>query len=128
VVAAVITRFASLIDGFARGFYADPRYRPIVETVLDTGEHRNVATDQTWFTTAYFHHPTEVAVEATAAGLAVHRLVAVEGPLWTLGARLDEILADPAETATLLDLLRHIETEPSLLGASSHLLAIGRPT
>jgi hypothetical protein len=33
-------------------------------------------------------------------------------------------LADPARRAVLLDLLRRTEAEPSLLGASSHLLTV----
>ena len=35
-----------------------------------------------------------------------------------------ERLADPARRDTLLAAVRRLETEPSLLGASSHLLAI----
>jgi hypothetical protein len=42
------------------------------------------------------------------------------------GARLDEILEEPALTGLLLDLLRRIEEEPSLLGASSHMLTVAR--
>jgi hypothetical protein len=42
--------------------------------------------------------------------------------------RLGEVLADEARTHQTLDLLREIETEPSLLGASAHLLAVARAT
>ena len=47
-----------------------------------------------------------------------------EGAAWLL-PDLPERLADPSRRTRLLDLLRHTEDEPSLLGASSHLLAIG---
>jgi hypothetical protein len=57
--------------------------------------------------------------------VAPDRIVAVEGPLWTAGDdRLTEILADPQRRDVLLDRLRSVEEEGSLLGASSHLLVI----
>ncbi|HEY3504668.1 MAG TPA: class I SAM-dependent methyltransferase [Actinocatenispora sp.] len=121
VIAATIGRFASLHDGFVQDFYADPRFLPIVERALATGEHRP---EGDWFTDAYFHRPEEPAAEARDAGLDVVTVVAVEGTLWQLGPRLGEILADPARTELMLSMLRRIEAEPSLLGASSHLLTI----
>jgi hypothetical protein len=56
----------------------------------------------------------------------VERLVAVETPLWTLDARIDEYLSDPQRAVRLLAILRRIEDEPSMLGASSHQLTIAR--
>jgi SAM-dependent methyltransferase len=124
VIAATITRFASLHDGFAQDFYADPRYAAVVDRALVTGEHRNTEPGRTWFTDAYFHRPEEPAAEAREAGLDVVTVVAVEGTLWLLGTRLREILADPERTELMLAMLRRVEAEPSLLGASSHLLTV----
>jgi hypothetical protein len=42
--------------------------------------------------------------------------------LWILG-RIGRS-ADETRTAQVLDLLREVETEPSLLGASGHLLTV----
>jgi hypothetical protein len=56
------------------------------------------------------------------------RTVAVEGPVWITGHRVAEFLADPHLTEIMLDMLRRVELEASLFGASSHLLAIGRRT
>jgi hypothetical protein len=70
------------------------------------------------------HLLPEHASEATEAGLAVRRVVSVEGPLGFAGGRLDEILADPGQTELLLELSRRVEAEPSLLGASGHLLTV----
>jgi len=39
---------------------------------------------------------------------------------------LDDWLADPARTQTLLEFLASVETAPDLIGASPHLLVIGR--
>jgi SAM-dependent methyltransferase len=126
VVGAVISRFASLIDGVAQGFFAEPLYAGVVERVLTDGRHRNPGRQQNWFTSAYFHDPAEPAAEATAAGLTDVRTVMVEGPVWMTGPGLAEVLADEHRTATVMDMLRRIEAEPSLLGASSHLLTVAR--
>ncbi|MET8151778.1 class I SAM-dependent methyltransferase [Actinoplanes sp. NPDC049668] len=124
VAGAVISRFASLLDGVAKGYFAEPEFVSIVERALRDGVHRNDGAVPRWFTSAYFHHPEEPAAEAAEAGLTGVRTVAVEGPVWMTGARLTEFLADPRLTGIMLDMLRRIEDEPSLLGASSHLLTI----
>jgi SAM-dependent methyltransferase len=125
VVGAAISRFASLHDGFLKNVDTHPRFTDVVRDDLATGHHRTPVDAPGWFTTAYFHHPDELPAEVRDSGLALERLVTVESVLW-LVAHLDEILADAARTRTLLDLLREVEDEPSLLGAGSHLLAIAR--
>jgi SAM-dependent methyltransferase len=123
VIAATISRFASMLDGLARNLLDRPEFIDVILGDLATGRHRNLANVPGWFTTAYFHHPDEPTVEATEAGLRVDRVVLVEGPLWMLD-RLTEILADEVRTTQVLDLLRQVETEPSLFGSSSHLLTV----
>ena len=80
VAAAVIHRFASLLDGTRQGFLADPRFVDIVKRDLREGQHRNPENVDGWFTTAFFHLPQEICEEVEEAGLAVERLVGVEGP------------------------------------------------
>jgi len=87
--------------------------------------HRNPQDRPGWFTTAYFHRPEEVAAEAREAGLREVRTVLVEGPFGLALERVREWLADPELTAVLLDTLRRFEHEPSLLGATSHLITLG---
>jgi SAM-dependent methyltransferase len=123
IVAATITRYAALFDGFAKDLYADARYRPMVERELVDGRHENPPQCR-WFTTAYFHHPAEVPAEVADAGLILDRTVMVEGPISLNGARLAEIFTDDRATGTLLDMLRQVEDDPSVFGASSHLLTI----
>lgn len=124
VAAATISRFASLFDGLAKGYLTDPRFRSMVDDALASGLHRNPDAEPGWFTSAYFHHPEEVEAEVSDGGLQVHRVVAVEGPLGFAGPRLTEILADPGQTELLLEMLRRVEEDPSLLGASGHTLII----
>jgi SAM-dependent methyltransferase len=126
VVGAVISRFASLFDGIAKGYFAEPEFVSMVERALADGVHRNPGAESKWFTSAYFHRPEEPAAEAAEAGLQGARTVAVEGPVWMNGPRLTEFLADERLTGIMLDMLRRIEAEPGIFGASSHLLTIAR--
>ncbi len=127
VVAAAISRFASAIDGVRHGFLGEPEFQEIVDRDLREGEHRNPTRREAWFTTSYFHRPEELGRECTDAGLTVETLVAIEGPWWLL-QDLDDRLDDQMRRGQLLAALRRIESEPSLLGVSAHLLAVGRPT
>lgn len=125
VAAAVISRFASTCDGLLRGYLDDPAFEAIVERDLRDGQHRNPTGRPEWFTTAYFHLPEELSREVAEAGLSLQALLAIEGPAWLL-PDIRQRLADPAGRERVLRAIRRVETEPSLLGASSHLLAVAR--
>jgi SAM-dependent methyltransferase len=124
LVAAAISRFASLLDGLVGDYlFADPDYLAIVSQDLQDGQHRNISPDQDYFTTAYFHRPEELATEIKAAGMSVAAVLAVEGVGWLLG-NFAAWWENPARRADLLSALRWLEAEPALLGASAHWLAI----
>ncbi len=122
VFAGAINRFASLFSGLVEGEVFDPRFRAIVEADLASGQHRN-PTDEDWFTTAYFHHPDELAEEAAGAGLRIMELVGLEG-LAGWEPDLAERWEDPDDRETILFSARATESEPTLLGLSTHLLAV----
>lgn len=124
LVAACISRFASTYDGLALNYLSDPHFERIVESDLATGQHRNPTRRSGWFTTAYFHRPDGFAKEVTDAGWSNVSLVAVEGP--GLLADVDYWLEDAGRQEALLRAIRRVESEPSLLGSSPHLLAIAR--
>lgn len=121
--AAAVCRFASLIDGLSRGFFRDPDFRKIVAEDLASGQHRNATNDPAYFTTAYFHRPEDLAAEVREAGFAEVQILAVEGPAWS-AARFREAWDDPAQRQRLLEFLSLIEREPSVQGASAHLIAV----
>jgi SAM-dependent methyltransferase len=125
VIGAAISRYASMHDGFLHGYDRDPRFQEVVRADLAGGVHRVPADREGWFTTAYFHHPAELAAEMRDAGLTAGRVLPVEGAFWLLGG-VGEILDDAGRTAVLLEMLRGVEEEPTLLGSSAHLLAIGQ--
>lgn len=127
LIAAAISRFASLIDGLARGFFRDPEFRKIVASDLATGQHRNPTNKTAYFTTAYFHRPEELAAQVREASFADTQLFAVEGPVWST-AHLGEAWDDLVQRKSLMEFLALIEREPSAHGASAHLVAAANAT
>jgi ubiquinone/menaquinone biosynthesis C-methylase UbiE len=125
VAAAAISRFASTYDGLLRGFLEDPTFEEIVERDVREGQHRNPSGRPEWFTTAYFHLPEELREEVIEAGFKVEALVGIEGPGWVLPG-LDSWLENPLRRLRLLKAIRRVETEPSLLGATAHILVVCR--
>jgi SAM-dependent methyltransferase len=126
VVGATISRFAALYAGFAEGAFRDPRFRSLVDGGLDDGRHRNTDPALPYFTSAYFHHPDELADEVADAGLLLRRRLVVEGAVGFAGPWIAEMLADPAQTELWLTMMRRVEDDPTLLGASAHVLAVAQ--
>ena len=123
LLSAYISRFASACDGIQKGALREATFAAIVERDLTDGIHKNPTTRPDWFTTAYFHRPEEIPAEIQEAGLRFDQLIAVEGPGW-MNQDLDAWLDDDAARERLLHVLRRVETEPSLIGASAHMLAV----
>ena len=123
LLSAYISRFASACDGIQEGALRDTTFEAIVDRDLMDGIHQNPTNRPEWFTTAYFHRPEEIRPEIEEAGLCFDNLIAVEGPGW-MNQDLDAWLDDGAARERLLRVLRRLETEPSLIGASAHILAV----
>ena len=124
VVAAAISRYASALAGLAQRLNLDPRFVEIRNQDLATGQHRNDTGQIDYFTTAYFHRPEDLRLELERAGFGAVQVLGVEG----LGEWLpdfDERWADPRLRHDLMDVARRLEAEPSIVGASAHLLGIG---
>jgi len=121
---AAISRFASLLDGFSRSLVQDPEFVTIMQNDLNDGRHEN-PTGKDYFTTAFLHRPEELASEIDDAGFALHGLHAVEGPFWFMNG-FAELWDDPATQKLMLEMLRRIESESSLLGASAHWIAVAQ--
>lgn len=125
LVAAAISRYASLLDGMRGDVFADPEFERIVRADLHDGRHRNDTGRLDYFTTAYFHKPEDLIAEVRQAGFADVELFGLEGP-GALIPDFDAVWRDPAARAKLLALARSVEHEPSLLGLSFHMLAVAR--
>jgi SAM-dependent methyltransferase len=125
IFAAVISRFASLLDGTFQGYLDDPAFAAIVEQDLIDGQHRNPTGNPAYFTSAFFHHPDDIKSEIVESGLTLEQLLPVEG-VGGLIPHIEEYWADQNRRANLLKFLRLVETDPSLLGVSAHLLAVAK--
>jgi ubiquinone/menaquinone biosynthesis C-methylase UbiE len=121
LLAMAVCRFASLLDGLYEGWLDDPLFRPIVDQDLADGQHRNpdpVGRPE-FFTTAYFHTPDGLAEEIEGAGFTGVAVYGVEGPGWPLRQEW----SDPQRREQILFAARSVETQPSLIGFSDHLIA-----
>ena len=124
MVAAGISRFASLLDSFFQDRFANPVLRNIVQEDLETGYHRNPTDNPKYFTDAYLHRPEALSSEVVEAGFQHQATLAVQGPAW-LFESFKNYWADLNLRDTVLNLIRKVEAEPSILGMSAHILAIG---
>ena len=120
-----ISRFASTLDGILYGFLDDPQFACIVERDLSDGQHRNPTQNIDYFTTTYFHRPEELQIEIEEAGFVHESTLAIEG----IGYMLQNFMEhweNPSRKKQLLDVLRKLEEEPSLIGVSAHVMAVAR--
>jgi len=125
VIAKAINRFASLLDRLTEGYIDDPDFVSILRRDLVDGQHRGVADDFGYFTTGYFHRPEELEAEVREAGFQRLGTYAVQGP-GAVAADLNGRMSDPVKRAQLMDLIRSVEEEPTLLGMSAHFVVVAR--
>ena len=68
-------------------------------------------------------HKPLVVYRSREAGFVQQGLYSVQGP-GQLATDLEERMSDPLKSAQLLDLIRSVEQEMTLLGVSSHLVVV----
>ena len=125
VVVAAISRYASALDGLARGLALDDAFVRMRNQDLLDGQHRNDTGRVDYFTTAYFHRPEDLRGELDASGFQEVTVLGVEGPGWML-LDFDSRWAEPELRKDIMEVARAVEAEPSILGVSAHLLGVGR--
>lgn len=125
IFAAAITRWAGALYGLARDLYKQEGFTEQVAATLESGQNRNPTGLSGGFMTAYYHRPEELAHELATAGFADVSIHGVEGPACLL-ADFEARWANPEQRRVLEWAAQTLGDEPSLLGASAHLLAIAR--
>lgn len=123
VIAAALSRtcFATYDAAVVRDLASNIDERRVA---LETGVHSPPLA----FAPTYAHRAGELADEFARAGLINASIFGIEGPLWPMfsadgrGPVDDE---DPALQSALA-VARLVESEPEAIGASGHLLAVGR--
>lgn len=120
-----ISRFASFIDGIIYQTLKDPIWHNIIIEDIKTGHHVNPTQKFQYFTTAFFHKPDELKDELEVTGFKKVSVLAIEG-LGFLLPDFEKRWEDQEERKNLMSLLEMTETDPNLLAASSHIMAIGK--
>jgi ubiquinone/menaquinone biosynthesis C-methylase UbiE len=124
IVVAAISKYASLFDGYLKNLVADKAFCEIMREDIRSGRHMNQEEDPRYFTKAYFHHASELREEMEAAGIGSCRVVAVEGfGLCVPG--IEGKMDDIGFKTRILDDLRQLEADPTIIGISPHYLGIG---
>ena len=116
-----------MLDGLSRMLVDDPKFVQIMRRDLEDGLHLNPENHPDYFATAYFHEPSDLEAEIRDAGsgLSHEATLAVEGSAWLMQS-FEQHWSTAARRERLMEILRSVETAPSLLGASAHLLAVAR--
>ena len=126
IFAVAISRYASTLHGMMDG-NMDPDFIEIASRDLRDGQHRNPNEHPAYFTTAFLHQPEGLKSEIEAVGFNLEGLFGIQGPAWLL-QNLEEQWADPNCRERLLNIARSLESEPSVIGVSAHIMAIARKT
>ncbi|ANE51797.1 class I SAM-dependent methyltransferase [Flavisolibacter tropicus] len=123
LLSAVISRYASLFDGFQRDLVLDAPFYSILKDDLASGVHVNETDNLDYFTTAYFHTPTAIKEEIAESGLALEKLIAIESFGWIV-PNFQEKQNDPAYMEKLLNSIRVVEEQEDLVAMSPHIMAV----
>ncbi|MFS1303894.1 class I SAM-dependent methyltransferase [Streptosporangium longisporum] len=121
VAAATINRSAAVHDMIHLELYLRPEMRKVALSALVDGDLRHAHEGFT----AYMHDPDDVPAEFADAGLPGATRHGLEGAFW-LYRDINGWLDDPERRALVLDAQRRLESVPSLLGVSGHMLTLAR--
>jgi SAM-dependent methyltransferase len=125
VLSAVISRYASLFDGFKRDLVVDDAFEKMLVDDLNTGIHLNETGNPEYFTTAYFHTPGEIKKEVAESGLQFEKLIAVESFGWIIDSFAKKSV-DSNYMNKLHKFINKVETNDDLIAMSQHIIAVGR--
>jgi ubiquinone/menaquinone biosynthesis C-methylase UbiE len=123
LLAAVISRYASLFDGFQRDLVQDNQFYTMLKDDLASGIHHNETGNLEYFTTAYFHTPAAIREEIAESGLLFEKLIAIESFGWIV-PDFKEKQNDPAYMEKLLNSIRIVESQEDLIAMSPHIMAV----
>ena len=122
---AIISRYASLIDGFKRDLITNDNFEKLLISDLQTGIHLNETENPDYFTTAYFHTPSEIMGEITESKLKFEKLIAIESFGW-IADNFKAKSEDPSYMSKLRKIINMVETNNDIIATSPHIMAIAR--
>jgi SAM-dependent methyltransferase len=128
---AAITRYATTLwavttYGTKNELLGDPDFLEMIARELKDGQHiKKPATAYTGMGRSFFHLPDELKQEIIDAGFEEADVRGVIGPAW-LVPNIDEQWQDDTRREHILHIVRMLEKEESIMGLSTHLVAIAR--
>ena len=125
LLAAVISRYGSLFDGFRRDLIVDDHFEKILVNDLNSGVHLNETGNPEYFTTAYFHTPAEIKQEIIESGLQLQQLIAVESFGWIVDNFIKKT-EDKNYMSKLNKIIKMVETNDDLIAMSPHIIAVAQ--
>lgn len=123
MLAAIISRYASLFDGFRRNLVDDDRFFALLNDDLRNGIHINKTENPEYFTTAFFHTLEEIKTEVKEAGLHFVKLVAVESFAWVID-NFNQRLNDGKYMEKLNQVINIVESKDELVAMSPHIIVV----
>lgn len=125
LLAATISRYASLFDGFWQNFIDDTAFENILNQDLEDGNHFNPVNHPMYFTDAHFHSQKEIEEEFSAIGFTGISIKAIEGFGW-LVPDFDKRWNDQKQREQMLVYIRQTENDPIMVGISAHVMTIAK--
>jgi len=123
VLSAIISRYASLFDGFKRDLVMDTYFEKLLKKDIECGIHLNETDNLEYFTTAYFHTPADIREEIKESGLKFGKLIAVESFGWVID-NFKSKSNDPSYMEKLLYFIKEVESREDLIAMSPHIIAV----
>jgi ubiquinone/menaquinone biosynthesis C-methylase UbiE len=123
LIAACISRYASLMDGFRRDLIKDDVFEKILLADLKNGIHINDTQNEEYFTTAFFHTPAEIKDEISESGLIFKKLIAVESAGWVID-NPGEKLKNGHYLNKISKIIELVESNEDLIAMSPHIIGI----
>jgi ubiquinone/menaquinone biosynthesis C-methylase UbiE len=123
MLAAIISRYASLMDGFNRDLVDDDRFFALLNNDLANGIHINKTENVEYFTTAFFHTIEEIKEEVKESGLQLSKLIAVESFAWIV-KNFSERVSDTKYMDKLRQVINKVESNEDLVAISPHIIVV----
>jgi ubiquinone/menaquinone biosynthesis C-methylase UbiE len=123
LLAATITRYASLFDGFWLNLVEDPAFEKILDGDLKDGNHHNHTNNPVYFTESHFHTQKEITEEFTEAGFMNLSVEAIEGFGWLVPGFSTQ-WNDAVKRERMLNYIRQTAVDPIMTGISAHVMTI----
>lgn len=122
VFAVSISQYASTLNGFYYNMLEDPQFVQMMNRDLIDGQHRPPGPQ--YFMNTIFHNPSWLKEEIISSNFTLKGFYAVES-FADFMPNIEEFIKDESQLELLLETIRKVEIEESLMGLTCHNMAVG---